>query len=221
MQAHVVPGGGGAVFAGTGDGNFEFARQKRKFGVQAAPLAHDFRKGARVGHLVSGNAGALVAGDVADAVATGLDAVHVHRGQQIHHLGTACQRNPIELDVLPGGEVGGARDQARCRANRVLLALGLGQQGGVGLVKLTGDAGQDPKLCRRHLTIRHGHAQHGCVALHIPAVLQAQGAKSLVTQLAGQVPGQLVSVLGGAIAHKLAVKVGVGVHAVQGAGPIH
>jgi hypothetical protein len=49
--------------------------------------------------------------------------------------------------------------------------------------------------------------------------LQAQGAKGIVTQLAGQVPGQLVSVLGGAIAHKLAVKVGVGVHAVQGLGP--
>jgi hypothetical protein len=35
------------------------------------------------------------------------------------------------------------------------------------------------------------------------------------------VPGQLISVLGGAIAHKLAVKVGVSVHAVQGAGHIH
>jgi hypothetical protein len=106
MQAHVVPAGGGAVFGGAGDGDLELARQEGELGVQRAPLAHDFREGARIGDFVDGNAGALVAGDVADAVAAGLDAVHVDRGQQVHHVGRLGQRNPVVLHVLARREVG-------------------------------------------------------------------------------------------------------------------
>ena len=87
VQADVMPGGGGAVFQSTADGDFEFTRQKSELGVQRAPLAQDLAEGARVGNLVHRNAGQLVAGDVADAIAAGLDAVHVDAGQQVHHVG--------------------------------------------------------------------------------------------------------------------------------------
>ena len=82
-----MPGRGCAVFAGTGNRDLELARQKRELGVQGAPLAHDFCERARVGQLVRRNTSAFVTGDVADAVAAGLNAVHVDAGQQIHHVG--------------------------------------------------------------------------------------------------------------------------------------
>src|SRR3989344_5279654 len=88
VQAHVVPARGGAVVLGTADGDLELAWQKSELGVQRGPLADDFRIGARVHDLVHGNAGQGIGGGVADAVAAGLDAVHVHSGQQVHHIRT-------------------------------------------------------------------------------------------------------------------------------------
>jgi hypothetical protein len=105
LQADVVPGDGGAVLVRAGDGDLELARQEGEFRVQRAPLAQDLAVGPRVHHLVGRDAGQRVAGDVADAVAAGLDAVHVDLGQQVHHVGAARQRDPVELQVLARGEV--------------------------------------------------------------------------------------------------------------------
>ena len=66
--------------------------------MQRAPLAQDFAERAWVGDLVHRNAGQVVGIDVADAVAAGLDAVQVHTGQQLHHVGGAGG-NPVELHV--------------------------------------------------------------------------------------------------------------------------
>ena len=86
-QADVVPGGRGAVLARAADGDLELARQEGELGVQRAPLAQDLAVRPRVDDLVGGDAGEAVAGDVADAVAAGLDAVHVDVGEQVHHVG--------------------------------------------------------------------------------------------------------------------------------------
>ena len=56
IQAHIVPGCGGAVFGRPGDGDFEFAWQVGKLGVQRAPLAQNFGKRARVGNFIGRNA---------------------------------------------------------------------------------------------------------------------------------------------------------------------
>ena len=152
--------------------------------MQSAPLAQDLAKRPRVDDLVHRNAGAFVAGDVADAVATGLDAMHVHTGQQVHHVSAFGQGNPVELGVLPGGEVGIAGGQVRCAQ----LALGLAGSLvhlRLGLVVVARDGGQHPQLGAGQLAVGHRHPQHGRVALHIPAVLQAQRFEIIVTQLAG------------------------------------
>ena len=112
VQPNVMPGSGRAVFAGAGNRDLELARQKRELGVQGAPLAHDFCERARVGQLICGNASAFVTGDVADAIAAGLNAMHVDAGQQVHHVGRLVQWNPVVLHVLARGEVGIALGQA-------------------------------------------------------------------------------------------------------------
>ena len=150
LQADVVPADGGAVFARAGDGDLELARQEGELRVQRAPLAQDLAVGPRVDHLVGRDAGQRVAGDVADAVAAGLDAVHVDVGQQVHHVGGARQRDPVELQVLARGEVA------------------------VVAVELARDARQLAQLAAAQLAVGHGHAQHRRMALHVPAVLQAQ-----------------------------------------------
>ena len=51
------------------------------------------------------HAGQVIGGDVADAVAAGLDRVHLHArqiGQDVRHL---LELRPVVLDVLPGGEM--------------------------------------------------------------------------------------------------------------------
>ena len=55
--------------------------------IQAVLDPTGIEENTRVSHLVDRNAGQRVAGDVADAVAAGLDAVHVHAGEQVHHIG--------------------------------------------------------------------------------------------------------------------------------------
>ncbi len=55
--------------------------------------------------LVGRDAGELIGGDVADAVAAGLDRVHLHRGQLGQDVRHAFERRPVELDVLAGAEV--------------------------------------------------------------------------------------------------------------------
>ncbi len=188
LQADVVPADGGAVLAGAGDGDLELARQERELRVQRAPLAQDLAVGPRVHHLVGRDAGQRVAGDVADAVAAGLYAVHVNLGQQVHHVGGARQRDPVVLQVLAGGEVAEVA------------------------VELAGDARQLVQLPAAQLAVGHGHAQHRRVALHVPAVLQAQCAELLVGQFAVQVAAQLVAKLRRTGAHELAVEFGVSVH---------
>ena len=49
--------------------------------MHAGPLADDFRPRSRILDLVGGGAGILIGGDVANAVAAGLQRVHLHLGQ--------------------------------------------------------------------------------------------------------------------------------------------
>jgi hypothetical protein len=188
VQTDVVPGDRGAVLGGAGHGDLELARQEGELGVQRAPLAQHFAVRPRIHRLVGGDAGQRVAGDVADAVAAGLDAVHVDCGQPVHHIRAAGQRDPVELQVLARGEVA------------------------VAAVELARDAGQLAQLAGVDLAVGHRDAQHRRMALHVPAVLQAKRAELVVAEPAGEVALELVAVLCSALLHEAAVEVGVLVH---------
>ena len=138
----------------------------------------------------------------------------MNAGQQIHHIGAFGQWNPVELHVLAGGEMAGIAHQrgGDAVADLVLAALGVGDDLALGRVVLRRHLGQHPQLGAVEFAVGHGHAQHGRIALHIPAVLQAQGPEIVVRQRTGLVTGQLVAVLGRARLDKLTVKLGVLVH---------
>ena len=86
------------------------------------------------------------------------------------------------------------------------------EDGGFRLVIVAGDLRQHADLAAGDFAIGHGHAQHGGVALHIPAVLQAQGAEVVLAQLARLPAGELVAELRCALVHELAIECGVLVH---------
>ena len=120
-----MPTNGSAVFLSACDGDLELAWQKCKLRVQRAPLTQNFCIGPRVDHFINGYARQFIGGDVANAIATGLNAVHVHGGQEVHHIGRLIQWNPVELNVLTGGEVTVAFNKAgRFAWQQVLLGLG-------------------------------------------------------------------------------------------------
>ena len=140
--------------------HLELARQEAELGVQRRPLADDLGVGARVGHLVSGGAGEVIGGDVADAVAGGLDGVHLDLGQLGQDVGDVAERRPVELQVLARGEVA------------------------VAAVVDAGDVGELAHLPRGQRAVGHGDAQHVGVQLQVEAVHQAQRAELVFRQLA-------------------------------------
>ena len=153
---------GGAVVRRAGDRDLELARQEDEFRVQRRPLPEDLGIGARIDDLVGGGAGEMVGGDVADAVARGLDGVHLDRGEMIEDVGDVLQRRPVELEVLARGEVA------------------------VAAVVFARDEGQHAQLRRVERAIGNGDAQHVGVELQIDAVHQPQRLELVLGQLARQ-----------------------------------
>ncbi len=133
-----------------GDRDLEFARQERELGMEGRPLAQQLAIRAGVLELVGCDAGEGVAGDVADAVAAGLDRVHLHARQFVENGRDVLETGPVVLDVLPRRDVSvpaivGARDVCE-------LAHLLAVEHAVG----------------------NGDAQHVRVQLHVETVLQPQ-----------------------------------------------
>ena len=74
-QADVVHAHGGAIVRRRRDRDLELARQERELRMHGRMLPEDFRVDARVLDLVGRDAGPLIGGDVAHAIAAGLHAV--------------------------------------------------------------------------------------------------------------------------------------------------
>ena len=83
-----MPCDGSAVFRRASHSDFEFAWQVSELRMQGAPLAQYFGVRAGVDGFIYGDASALVGGDIANAVAAGLNAVQIGGGKQVHHIGT-------------------------------------------------------------------------------------------------------------------------------------
>ena len=176
MRAH-----GGAVVRAAGDGDFELARQIGEFRVVGGPLAEDFRVEARVHDLIGGGTGEMVGGDVADAIAAGLDGVHVRLRQSGEDGGRVFQTRPVELDVLARGEMA------------------------VATVVMAGDIGELAHLGRAEHAVGDRDAQHVAVQLEVEPVHQPQRLELILGELAGEAAGGLVAELGRAVAQELAV----------------
>ena len=113
----------------------------------------------------------MVGRDVADAVAAGLDGVHLDAGELGQDVGHVLERRPVELQVLARGEVA------------------------VAAVVLARDVRQLAQLPRRQQPVGNGDAQHRRVALDVQAVPQAQRPELVLGELAGEKAPRLVAEL--------------------------
>ncbi len=156
--------------------------------MEAGPLANNFTVGAWVDHFVGRNTGELVRGGIADAVTTGLGAVHAHLsqfGENVRHFGQVW---PVVLDILTGTDVA------------------------VAFIVMTGDMGQLAQLRGVHHAVGHVDTQHRRQALYIQAVLQAQGQELFGFQVTGEEAFGLVAKLGDTLAQNAVVVLIVDIH---------
>ena len=188
VQADVMHFGSSAVGRRTGDGDFELARQVVELGVHRRPLADDLAVRPRIVYFIRRNAGEVIGRGVADAVATGLDGMHLDRRQVRQHVRHVFELGPVVLQVLAGREV-------------TVVA-----------VVLAGQVRQHAQLPRGQQAIGNGDAQHRRMGLDVQAVAQAQWLELILTQFAGQETARLVAELRDAFGHQGLVNVVVAVH---------
>ena len=156
--------------------------------MKSGPLTHDLAVGTGVFQFVRGDAGEVVGGDVAYAVAAGLYGVHLDPSQVRQDVRHGLQLRPVELDVLAGAEMA------------------------VALVVPFRDVSQHAQLLGGQDAIRNRHPQHGGVALQVQAVHQAQGPELVGAELARQEPPGLVAKLRHPLVHEALVVLIVLVH---------
>ena len=188
MQPNVVGLDRRAIVIGTGDRDLELARQEREFRMNRRPLAQDFRVGSRIGDLVGSGTREVVGRDVADAVAGGLDGVHLDRGKVVEDRRNVGQGRPVELDVLARGEV--------------TVALVVGAR----------DVSEHAKLARRQRAVRNRDPEHVGMKLQVDAVHQPQRLELVLRDLAGKATIDLIPELGDASLDEGVVELVVAVH---------
>jgi len=171
MYADIVDQRGGSILRRSGDRNLEFSGQVGEFRVKGRPLANEFAPRPRVFQLVRRHARQVVGSRIADAITAGLDGVHFYFGKFGQYLRNFLELGPVVLNVLPSGEMP------------------------VATIVTARDASQGAQLRRGQQTIGNRHPQHRGMALDVQAIAQAQVAKFLVAQLAGQETARLVAKL--------------------------
>ena len=171
LNTDIVGVNRGPVFAAAAYGDLELAWQEGEFGMQGRPLPDDLAVGTGVFKFIGRHTGILVGGSVANTIATGLDGMHLYRGQLGQDIGHLLQARPVELDVLARAHMGVAL---------VINARDLRQLAQFGAVEQA---------------VGHGDPQHRSEALYIEAVLQAQWQEFSITQLPGQETGGLAAKL--------------------------
>ena len=107
-------------------------------------------------------------------------------GQRIRQIG---ELDPVELDVLPGGEMA------------------------VAAVVAARDMGQPPQLLRRQRAVGNGDAEHVGVQLQIDAVLQPQHLEFVLGEFAGETALHLVAEFRHAFVDQRAIEFVICVHA--------
>ena len=188
-QADVVHRHRGPVPRRAGHRDLELARQVRELGVQHRVLPDQLAVGARVHHFVPRPSRVRVGGDVAHAVPRGLHRVHLHLRQLLEEVGRLLQLDPVELHVLPRGDVTEAP------------------------VVTPGDVGELAHLARGQDAVGHVDPQHVGVELQIEAVHQTQGFELVLVQLAAEPAPDLAAELPDALGDQPVIELVVAVHA--------
>ena len=188
-QRQVVDAQRGAVVARRADRDLELARQEGEFRMQRHMLADDLGPDARILDLVGRDAGPLVGGDVAHAIAAGLHAVHADAGEIGHRVRQFLELDPVVLDVLPRGEMA------------------------VAAIVAARDMRQHAQLLRRQRAVGDGDAQHVGVELQIDAIHQPQRLELVLGQLARQAARDLVAKIRDALGDERAVEIVIEIHA--------
>ena len=117
-QTDIVHPHRGAVMCRRSQRDLEFARQEREFGVQRQVLAQQLGPQPRILDLARCDPGPLVGGDIAHAIAAGLHAVHAGAGQIGHRVRQFFELDPVELNVLPRGEMAVVAVVAPCHMRK-------------------------------------------------------------------------------------------------------
>ena len=158
--------------------------------MQSHMLANKLGPDARILDLVGSNTGPLVGGDVANAIAAGLHAVHPDAGERRHGVGEFFELDPVVLNVLAGGEMA------------------------VTAIEAPRHMRQHAHLGRRQRAVRDGGSQHISVQLKINAIHQPQRLELILCQFAGQTPRDLVAKFRNPFGDQRPVEIVVDVHGV-------
>ena len=150
----------GPVMRRAGDPDLELARQEGKFRMKCRPLPDDLAPDPRVFDLVGRDPGEVIGRDIANAVAAGLDGMHLHLGQLRQDVRRVGELDPVELDVLARGEMA------------------------VAAVVAPGDVGELAKLRRIERAVGNGDPQHIGVELQVEPIHQPKGLELLLADLA-------------------------------------
>ncbi|MGY4484948.1 hypothetical protein ACVWWR_004139 [Bradyrhizobium sp. LM3.2] len=187
-QADIVDLDRRAVMARRGDCDLELARQEREFRMQRGVLADQLRPDAGVFDLAGRDAGPLVRGDVTHVVAGGLHRMDADLGEISQRIRQFGELDPVELDVLPRGEMA------------------------VAAVVFARDMGERPQLVRRQRPVRDRDAEHVGVQLQVDAVLKPQDLELVLGELAGEAALHLVAELRDALVDERAIDFIVSIH---------
>jgi hypothetical protein len=156
--------------------------------MQRRPLADDLAPDARILDLALGGARILIRGHVADAVAAGLDGMHLDLGELGEDVRRLFELGPVELEVLARREVA------------------------VALVVAARDEGELAQLARVERPVRDRDAEHVGVELEVETVHQAQRPELVFGQLAGEPSLHLAAELGDPILHERMIVFVVVIH---------
>ena len=188
LQPHVMGADRRPILLGADDRDLELARQEAELRVDRRPLSDDLAPGPGILDLVLRRPGEDVSRRVADAVAAGLDGVHLDLGQIAEDRRQVRQGRPIVLDVRPRREMA------------VALVIG------------AGDMGQPPHLPTVERSIGNGDPQHIGVKLQIDPVHQPQRLELVLGQGAGGAARHLVGKLRHPLTHQGVVELVIAIH---------
>ncbi len=130
----------------------------------------------------------MIRGGVADAVAAGLNGMHLDGRKLGQDVGHFRELRPVVLDVLAGGEMS------------------------VAAVEAPGNAAQRAQLSGGQQAVRDGDAQHRRMPLNVQAIAQTQMPEFIVIQFAVEKAPRLIPKLGDALVDQRFVHRVISIH---------